>query len=42
MGKAEALAHGNYHSLKLTDQVMKLIEVFLESYIQEKVNIDEM
>ena len=42
MGKAAALDHGNYRSLKLTDQVMKLIELFLESYIQEKVNIDEM
>ena len=42
MGKGEALDHGNYRGLKLTDQVMKLLEWILHSYIFEIVNIDKM
>ena len=41
-GKGEALACCNYRGLKLTAQVMKLLEWVLDSYIHEKVNIDEM
>ena len=41
-GKGEALDHGNYRGLKLTDQVMKLLERVLDPYIHEMVNIDEI
>ena len=41
-GKGEALDHGNYCGLKLTDKVMKLLEQGLDYYIREIVNIDEM
>ena len=41
-GKGEALGHGNYRDLKLTDQVMKLHKQVLDSYIREMVNINEM
>ena len=41
-GKGEALDCGNYHGLKLTDQVMKLLERVLDSSIHQMVNIDEM
>ena len=37
-GKGEALDHGNYHGLKLTDQVMELLEWVLDFYI----HINEM
>ena len=40
--KCEALDHGNYHGLKLKDQVMKLQEHVLDSSIYQMVNIDEM
>lgn len=40
-GKGEALDRGNYRGLKLTDQVMKLLERVLDSYIRRMVNIDE-
>ena len=40
--KGEALGHGNYRDLKLTDHVMKLHEQVLDSYIREMVNINEM
>ena len=33
---------GNYCSLKLTDQVMKLLECVLDSFIREMVDIDPM
>ena len=33
---------GNYCSLKLTDQVMKLLERVLDSFIREMVDIDAM
>ena len=41
-GKGKALDHGNYHSLKLTDQDMKLLEQLLDSNIREMVNVNEM
>ena len=41
-GKGEILARGNYSGLKLTDQVIKLLEWISESYNREMVNIDEM
>ena len=39
---AEALAHGNYRGLKLTDQVMKLLEWVQDSSIYQMVNINGM
>ena len=41
-GKDKILDHGSYRGLKLTKQVMKLLELALESYIREMGNIDEM
>ena len=43
-GKGEALDRGNYRGLKLTEQVMKLLERVLDFCIdiREMVNIDEM
>ena len=41
-GKGDALERGNYRSLKLTDQVMKLLERVLDSFIREMVDIDTM
>ena len=41
-GKGAALERGNYRALKLTDQVMKLLERVLDSYIRKMVNIDDM
>ena len=40
--KGESLDRGNYRGLKLTDQVMKLLERVLHSSICQMVNIDEM
>ena len=41
-GKGEALDRGNYRGLKLTDQVMKLLERVQDSSIRKMVNIDHM
>ena len=41
-GKGDALQRGNYRGLKLTDQVMKLLERVLDSTIRGMVNVDEM
>ena len=41
-GKGEALDHGNYRGLKLTDQVMKLLEQVLNSPNSQMRNMDEM
>ena len=41
-GKGDALERGNYRDLKLTDQVMKLLERMLDSFIREMVDIDSM
>ena len=41
-GKGDALVRGNYRGLKLTDQVMKVLEHVVERQIRQMVNIDEM
>ena len=41
-GKGDALERRNYRGLKLTDQVMKLLERVLDSFIREMVDIDAM
>ena len=41
-GKGDALNRGNYRSLKLIDQVMKVLERVVESLIRQRVEIDEM
>ena len=41
-GKGEALDRGSHRALKLTDQVMKLLEWVLDFYIHGMVNIYEM
>ena len=41
-GKGVAVDRGNYRGLKLTDQVLKLLECVMGSYIREMVNIDDM
>lgn len=41
-GKGDALDRGNYRGLKLTDQVMKVLEHDLQSKIHKMVNIDGM
>ena len=41
-GKGDALDRGNYRGLKLTDQVMKLLERVLDSAIRDMVDIDGM
>ena len=40
-GKGEALDRGNYRGLKLTDQVMKLLERVFDSKIRQMVNLGE-
>ena len=41
-GKGDALERGNYRGLKLTDQVMKLLERVLDSFVRRMVDIDAM
>ena len=41
-GKGDALDRGNYRGLKLTDQVMKLLERVLDNFIRGMVDIDAM
>ena len=41
-GKGEALDRGNYLGIKLTDQVMKLLDRVLDSSISKMVNRDGM
>lgn len=41
-GKGDALDRCNYRGLKLTEQVMKLLERVLDSYIRKMVSINEM
>ena len=41
-GKGDDLERGNYCGLKLTDQVMKLLERVLDSFIRDMVDIDAM
>ena len=39
-GKGDALERGNYRSLKLTEQVMKILERIVDSLIRQLVSID--
>ena len=41
-GKGDALDRGNYRGLKLTDQVLKLLERVLDTAIRDMVDINEM
>ena len=41
-GKGDALERGNYRGLKLTDQVLKVMERVVEQLIRSIVNIDQM
>ena len=40
-GKGDALERGNYHGLKLTEQVMKVLERIVNSLIRQVVSIDD-
>ncbi|RUS73531.1 hypothetical protein EGW08_018716 [Elysia chlorotica] len=40
-GKGDALDRGNYRGLKLTEQVMKVLERIVDSLIRQVVSIDE-
>ena len=41
-GKGDALERGNYRGLKLTDQVMKVLERVMDPMIRNMVSFDEM
>ena len=41
-GKGDALSCGNYRSLKLQEDVMKILEHILNTIIQEQVSINNM
>ena len=41
-GKGDALERGNYRGLKLTDQILKVMERVVEALIRQKVDIDQM
>ena len=38
-GKGDALERGNYHGLKLTEQVMKVLEKIVDGLIRQLVSI---
>ena len=40
-GKGDALERGNYHSLKLTEQIMKVLERIVEGLIRQLVSTDD-
>ena len=40
--KGEAIDRGNYHSLKLTEHVLKVVERITEVIIHDVVNVDDM
>ena len=40
-GKGDTLERGNYHDLKLTEQVMKVLERIVDSLIRQLVSIDD-
>ena len=40
-GKGDALERGNYRGLKLTDQVMKILERIVDGLIKQLVSIDD-
>ena len=39
-GKGDPLERGNYHGLKLTEQVMKILETTVDDLIRQLVSID--
>ena len=39
-GKGDGLERGNYHDLKLTEQVMKILERIVDGLISQLVSID--
>ena len=41
-GKGDALERGNYRGLKLTEQVLKVVERIIEKLLREIVDVDEM
>ena len=40
-GKGKALERGSYHGLKLTEQVMKILERIVDSLMRQLVSIDD-
>ena len=40
-GKGDALERGNYRGLKLTEQVMKVLERIVDGLIRQVVSIDD-
>ena len=40
-GKGDALNRGNYRGLKLTEQVMKVLERIVDSLIRQVVSIED-
>ena len=40
-GKGDALDRGNYHGLKLTEQVMKVLERIVDGLIRQVVSIED-
>ena len=40
-GKGDALERGNYHGLKLTEQVMKVLERIVDGLIRQVVSTDD-
>ena len=40
-GKGDALERGNYHGLKLTEQVMKILERIVDGLIRQLMSIDD-
>ena len=40
-GKGDALERGNYHSLKLTEQVMKVLERIVDGLIRQLVSVND-
>ena len=40
-GKGDALERGNYWGLKLTEQVMKILEKIVDSLIRQLVSVDD-
>ena len=40
-GKGDALERGNYRGLKLTEQVMKILERIVDSLVRQLVSIDD-
>ena len=41
MGKGDVLERGNYRGLKLTEQVMKVLERIVDGFIRQLVSIDD-